>query len=140
MHLISDLEPKPTELDLLIDQIDAEHQDEPYQSADRLIQIERIGCVIAIEQRREREGCDCEREQQNHRDRSAPQPPLAAIQMMQMLADLLRLKMRSGLTVRGRRALSMNVRHGSSLVYYSTKDARAGKPGIHVSVVGVPLW
>src|SRR6202041_1824232 len=33
MHLVSALEPKPTELDLLIDQIDAEHQNEPHQSA-----------------------------------------------------------------------------------------------------------
>jgi hypothetical protein len=33
----------------------------------------------------------------------------------------------------------MNVRHGSSLVYDSTKHARAEKEGIYVCAVGVPL-
>jgi hypothetical protein len=34
----------------------------------------------------------------------------------------------------------MNVRHGSSLEYDSTKDDRAGKQGEYVSAAGVPLW
>jgi hypothetical protein len=51
---------------------------------------------------------------------------LAAIEMMQVLSDLLRLKMRDGVTIRQRRVLSVNIRHRSSLVDDSTQDARRG--------------
>ncbi len=43
LHLVRDLVTEAHELDLLIDQIDAEHQNETHESADGLIQIERIG-------------------------------------------------------------------------------------------------
>jgi hypothetical protein len=115
LHLIRDLVTEATELDLLVDQIDAKHQNESDQSAHRLIQVERVGGFFATEQRRESERRDGEREQQNYCNSGGPQPPLAAIEMMQMFADLLRLKVRYGLTIRLRLGLSVNIRHGSSL-------------------------
>ena len=116
-HLVSNLVAQAHQLNLLIDQINAEDQNEAYQGAYGLIQIKRIGSFVVAEHRGEGERSHGQGEQENHSDGGGPQPPLPAVQMVEMLADFFWLKVRDWRTVVRPRRLSMTIRHRSSLVY-----------------------
>ena len=94
------------DLSLLIDEVDAEDQDEADERADSLVQEKRVGALVVIEHGGEGKRCHAERQEQNHGDRCGPQPPLATVEMLETFANLLRLDVRArkmrGLGIRNR--------------------------------------
>ena len=134
--LVGDLVVQAHDLSLLIDQINAEDQDQPYERAHCLIQEEGIRSIVVTEHRGKRKRCYAEREKQNHGNRGGPQPPLATIEMLEAFADFFGLEVRAGKMFRLGNGIGFG--HRISGTSARPKDARAATATLYVTFAGFP--
>lgn len=136
LNLVGDLTMQAHDLSLLIDEVDAEDQDEADERADSLVQEKGVGALVVIEHGGEGKRGDAERKEQNHRDRCGPQPPLATIEILETFANLLGLEVRAG----GMLRLDIRVRFGHRIFGISAcpKNARPVSATLYVSFAGFP--
>jgi hypothetical protein len=90
-ELVGDLVPHADNRGLLIDEIDAEKQHKTHERSHRLIQVESIGKILLVQERRKCKRSNRQSKQNEHQKGGGPQPPLAAVEFPQTLPEYLRV-------------------------------------------------